>query len=145
MPSPRDTTVDELSDFDVGCRITLRRPVAEPGTRAVLVGKLLSIEETTKFKGMMPKPAYRLSLELPGYWSSTEESFGPFSPNHPVKVGTEWIDRPVKSFFVVYRTSGESSSWGQAVRAWRSGSVTSAGSGSGSPTRRALARASRPR
>lgn len=94
MPYPRDTTVEDLNKFDIGCRITLRRPMAEPGTRAVLVGKLLSIEETTKLKGMMPKPAYRLLLELPGYYSSTEESFGPFSPNHPVEVGTAWIDRP---------------------------------------------------
>ena len=49
----------------------------------------------------------------------------------------------VKSWGVVYRWSCDSSCCGQAVRARRSGSITS--SVTGSPTRRAAVRASRPR
>ena len=51
--------------------------------------------------------------------------------------------RVVKSWGVVYRWSCDSSCCGQAVRARRSGSITS--SVTGSPTRRAAVRASRPR
>lgn len=94
MPHPRETTVDDLNQFDIGCKIRIPRPPGEAAYPPFIIGKLLAIRPTTMHKGMMPRAAAELRLLVPGYFNNRAEVYGPFLGTHPVTVGQAWVERP---------------------------------------------------
>lgn len=97
MPEPRKTTVDDLNPFDVGCRVTFRRPASSQG-RPVIVGKLLGARHATYTRGNMPRQGYVLLIEYASapwpYGGKNRDEYGPLPPSYPVEVGTTWRERP---------------------------------------------------
>lgn len=90
----RDTTVDDLNQFDIGRRVSFRRAGGGAG-RPEILGKLLSYRETSYMRGLMPQRGFMVRVEYARapFGSSTIDEHGPMAANHPITVGPPWHDR----------------------------------------------------
>ena len=97
MGEQRKTTVDDLNAFDSGHRVTFRRPASTPG-RPIIVGKLLSVRESSYMRGNMPRLGYMIRVEYAGtkYASSKNiDEFGPLPSSFPIEVGPKWREKEI--------------------------------------------------
>lgn len=97
MPDPRNTTVDDLNPFDIGYRVTFKRPASAQSGRSVIVGQLLGVRHAQYMRGNMPKQGYILTVEYASapwpYGSKNRDEHGPLPANYPIEVGAVWRER----------------------------------------------------
>lgn len=99
MPDPRKTTVDDLNPFDIGCRVTFKRPASSQTGRPVVTAKLIGVRHAQYMRGNMPRQGYMLTVEYASapwpYGSKNRDEHGPLPANYPIEVGTVWRESPV--------------------------------------------------
>ena len=91
MGEQRETTVDDLNSFDIGHRVTFRRPASMAG-RPVIVANLLEVGRMPYSRGNIPRIGYSLTVQYasrPNY-TPNRDQFGPLPGNFPIAVGPKW-------------------------------------------------------
>lgn len=98
MPDPRNTTVDDLNPFDIGCRVTFKRPASADWARPLVVAKLIGVRHAQYMRGSMPKQGFMVTVEYTSgpwpYGRKNGDEYGPLPANYPIEVGTVWRERP---------------------------------------------------
>lgn len=90
----RECRVDELTRFDLGCRIRFTRPKNFGSSRPQVFGKLVRIVEEDYWRGNMREHGYALTIDFPSKFGDfNTDTFGPIPASTTVKLEGKWVDR----------------------------------------------------